>query len=66
MESYLQKGHSCKVTITAKNVIAKQNTNATMETLDRVQSFISDYIIEDANIRQGNERHLSVTYQPKR
>jgi len=66
MKSYLMKGHSCKVTITARAFLTRQNHNIAIETLARVRELVSDDIMESGKVRQSNPKHLSILLQPKR
>lgn len=66
LESYLRKGHSCKVTITAKKFLVNQNNNIAMETFERVKERVEEYISELGPIKQTNPKHLSVLFQPKK
>lgn len=66
LKSYLVKGHPCKVTITARAFLVRQNNNITIETLERVQELLSDDIMEPGKVRRSNPKHLSMLLQPKR
>lgn len=62
---YLDKGHTCKITVTSNRKNLMRDNAAVVTTLDRVREIVGDLAVEPRALR-GNERgtHAVITFQP--
>lgn len=65
LAKYLDKGHTCKITITSNRKNLMRDKEAVVTTLNRVREIVGDRAVEPRALR-GNEQgtHAVITFQP--